>query len=250
MTPHPCPADGPEQCELVQRPRYRRGPHICFDYNATVRKGRRTWLPPSLPLPSPRRRPTRSLPLPAGRYLRLRPRSFLPAVAGRPGLPAAAAPPGPASPAAAPSPRLAPPLSAAPPLLPLSRPPRLSPAPLPHIPRLRASPPPSLKDLSGQAPVSEPWSGGVPKEGAAGLWPPSHISPLNCQVTPDPLFPLDVPTPEGWDREATVLVPNQASTAHPAPRLPLCGRPRPCPSWTPLTWPLCPTQEQIRIPWE
>ncbi|MXQ83043.1 hypothetical protein E5288_WYG018596 [Bos mutus] len=28
-------SDGPEQCELVQRPRYRRGPHICFDYNAT-----------------------------------------------------------------------------------------------------------------------------------------------------------------------------------------------------------------------
>uniref|UniRef100_A0A8C4LXB7 Calcium voltage-gated channel auxiliary subunit alpha2delta 2 n=1 Tax=Equus asinus asinus TaxID=83772 RepID=A0A8C4LXB7_EQUAS len=39
LTPHPCPADGPEQCELVQRPRYRRGPHICFDYNATVRRG-------------------------------------------------------------------------------------------------------------------------------------------------------------------------------------------------------------------
>ena len=39
LTPHPCPADGPEQCELVQRPRYRRGPHICFDYNATVRSG-------------------------------------------------------------------------------------------------------------------------------------------------------------------------------------------------------------------
>ncbi|KAF5927972.1 hypothetical protein HPG69_013802 [Diceros bicornis minor] len=35
LTTHPCPADGPEQCELVQRPRYRRGPHICFDYNAT-----------------------------------------------------------------------------------------------------------------------------------------------------------------------------------------------------------------------
>ncbi|TKC36456.1 hypothetical protein EI555_002819 [Monodon monoceros] len=32
-------SDGPEQCELVQRPRYRRGPHICFDYNATVRRG-------------------------------------------------------------------------------------------------------------------------------------------------------------------------------------------------------------------
>lgn len=39
LTPHPCPADGPEQCELVQRPRYRRGPHICFDYNATVSRG-------------------------------------------------------------------------------------------------------------------------------------------------------------------------------------------------------------------
>lgn len=39
LTPHPCPADGPEQCELVQRPRYRRGPHICFDYNATVSWG-------------------------------------------------------------------------------------------------------------------------------------------------------------------------------------------------------------------
>lgn len=39
LTPHPCSADGPEQCELVQRPRYRRGPHICFDYNATVSRG-------------------------------------------------------------------------------------------------------------------------------------------------------------------------------------------------------------------
>nr|XP_020854946.1 voltage-dependent calcium channel subunit alpha-2/delta-2 isoform X1 [Phascolarctos cinereus] len=28
-------SDGPEQCELVQKPRYRKGPHICFDYNAT-----------------------------------------------------------------------------------------------------------------------------------------------------------------------------------------------------------------------
>ncbi|XP_042785415.1 voltage-dependent calcium channel subunit alpha-2/delta-2 isoform X2 [Panthera leo] len=42
-------SDGPEQCELVQRPRYRRGPHICFDYNATVRRGRRTLHPGPLP---------------------------------------------------------------------------------------------------------------------------------------------------------------------------------------------------------
>ncbi|XP_038626610.1 voltage-dependent calcium channel subunit alpha-2/delta-2 isoform X2 [Tachyglossus aculeatus] len=28
-------SDGPEQCELVQKPRYRKGPHICFDYNTT-----------------------------------------------------------------------------------------------------------------------------------------------------------------------------------------------------------------------
>nr|XP_033782080.1 voltage-dependent calcium channel subunit alpha-2/delta-2 isoform X1 [Geotrypetes seraphini] len=28
-------SEGPEQCELVQRPRYRKGPHICFDYNVT-----------------------------------------------------------------------------------------------------------------------------------------------------------------------------------------------------------------------
>ncbi|XP_069500159.1 voltage-dependent calcium channel subunit alpha-2/delta-2 isoform X2 [Ambystoma mexicanum] len=28
-------SDGPEQCELVHRPRYRKGPHICFDYNMT-----------------------------------------------------------------------------------------------------------------------------------------------------------------------------------------------------------------------
>nr|XP_020135935.1 voltage-dependent calcium channel subunit alpha-2/delta-2 isoform X12 [Microcebus murinus] len=46
-----CPADGPEQCELVQRPRYRRGPHICFDYNATEDTsdcGRGASFPPSL----------------------------------------------------------------------------------------------------------------------------------------------------------------------------------------------------------
>ncbi|ELK15137.1 Voltage-dependent calcium channel subunit alpha-2/delta-2 [Pteropus alecto] len=43
--------DGPEQCELVQRPRYRRGPHICFDYNATEDTsdcGRGASFPPSL----------------------------------------------------------------------------------------------------------------------------------------------------------------------------------------------------------
>lgn len=52
-----------------------------------------------------------------GRYLRLRPRGLLSAVAGRPGLPAAPAAPGPASAAAAasPRPRLAPPLSPRPP---------------------------------------------------------------------------------------------------------------------------------------
>ncbi|XP_013363043.1 PREDICTED: voltage-dependent calcium channel subunit alpha-2/delta-2 isoform X2 [Chinchilla lanigera] len=51
LTPHSCPADGPEQCELVQRPRYRRGPHICFDYNATEDTsdcGRGASFPPSL----------------------------------------------------------------------------------------------------------------------------------------------------------------------------------------------------------
>ncbi|XP_072276477.1 voltage-dependent calcium channel subunit alpha-2/delta-2 isoform X2 [Pyxicephalus adspersus] len=26
-------SEGPEQCELVQMPRYRKGPHVCFDYN-------------------------------------------------------------------------------------------------------------------------------------------------------------------------------------------------------------------------
>ncbi|XP_041446713.1 voltage-dependent calcium channel subunit alpha-2/delta-2 isoform X1 [Xenopus laevis] len=26
-------SEGPEQCELVQMPRYRKGPHMCFDYN-------------------------------------------------------------------------------------------------------------------------------------------------------------------------------------------------------------------------
>ncbi|KAM4652388.1 voltage-dependent calcium channel subunit alpha-2/delta-2 isoform 2-T2 [Discoglossus pictus] len=26
-------SEGPEQCELVQTPRYRKGPHVCFDYN-------------------------------------------------------------------------------------------------------------------------------------------------------------------------------------------------------------------------
>uniref|UniRef100_A0A8C0HQF2 Calcium voltage-gated channel auxiliary subunit alpha2delta 2 n=1 Tax=Buteo japonicus TaxID=224669 RepID=A0A8C0HQF2_9AVES len=30
------PPRDPNQCELVDRPRYRKGPHICFDYNATV----------------------------------------------------------------------------------------------------------------------------------------------------------------------------------------------------------------------
>uniref|UniRef100_A0A8C3P102 Calcium voltage-gated channel auxiliary subunit alpha2delta 2 n=1 Tax=Cyanoderma ruficeps TaxID=181631 RepID=A0A8C3P102_9PASS len=29
------PPRDPNQCELVDRPRYRKGPHICFDYNAT-----------------------------------------------------------------------------------------------------------------------------------------------------------------------------------------------------------------------
>ncbi|XP_061473842.1 voltage-dependent calcium channel subunit alpha-2/delta-2 isoform X1 [Rhineura floridana] len=29
------PAGDPNQCELVDKPRYRKGPHICFDYNAT-----------------------------------------------------------------------------------------------------------------------------------------------------------------------------------------------------------------------
>ncbi|XP_075405108.1 voltage-dependent calcium channel subunit alpha-2/delta-2 isoform X1 [Tenrec ecaudatus] len=47
-----CPADGPEQCnKLVQRARYRRGPHICFDYNATEDTsdcGRGASFPPSL----------------------------------------------------------------------------------------------------------------------------------------------------------------------------------------------------------
>ncbi|KAM3914780.1 voltage-dependent calcium channel subunit alpha-2/delta-2 isoform 5-T5 [Leptodactylus fuscus] len=27
-------SEGPEQCELVQMPRYRKGPHVCFDYNS------------------------------------------------------------------------------------------------------------------------------------------------------------------------------------------------------------------------
>ncbi|PIO28714.1 hypothetical protein AB205_0199770, partial [Aquarana catesbeiana] len=26
-------SEGPEQCELVETPRYRKGPHVCFDYN-------------------------------------------------------------------------------------------------------------------------------------------------------------------------------------------------------------------------
>uniref|UniRef100_A0A8D0G0I8 Calcium voltage-gated channel auxiliary subunit alpha2delta 2 n=1 Tax=Sphenodon punctatus TaxID=8508 RepID=A0A8D0G0I8_SPHPU len=29
------PPKDPDQCELVDKPRYRKGPHICFDYNAT-----------------------------------------------------------------------------------------------------------------------------------------------------------------------------------------------------------------------
>lgn len=40
------PPRDPNQCELVDRPRYRKGPHICFDYNATVcgvRGGGRSW---------------------------------------------------------------------------------------------------------------------------------------------------------------------------------------------------------------
>lgn len=36
------PPRDPNQCELVDRPRYRKGPHICFDYNATVR-GEQSW---------------------------------------------------------------------------------------------------------------------------------------------------------------------------------------------------------------
>ncbi|XP_010214890.1 PREDICTED: voltage-dependent calcium channel subunit alpha-2/delta-2 [Tinamus guttatus] len=33
------PPRDPNQCELVDRPRYRKGPHICFDYNATTCSG-------------------------------------------------------------------------------------------------------------------------------------------------------------------------------------------------------------------
>uniref|UniRef100_A0A670I9Q2 Calcium voltage-gated channel auxiliary subunit alpha2delta 2 n=1 Tax=Podarcis muralis TaxID=64176 RepID=A0A670I9Q2_PODMU len=40
------PPGDPNQCELVDKPRYRKGPHICFDYNATV--SRRTQGPPAV----------------------------------------------------------------------------------------------------------------------------------------------------------------------------------------------------------
>uniref|UniRef100_A0A8C4LZW1 Calcium voltage-gated channel auxiliary subunit alpha2delta 2 n=1 Tax=Equus asinus asinus TaxID=83772 RepID=A0A8C4LZW1_EQUAS len=46
-----CILPRPLPCELVQRPRYRRGPHICFDYNATEDTsdcGRGASFPPSL----------------------------------------------------------------------------------------------------------------------------------------------------------------------------------------------------------
>lgn len=32
-----CSAEGPDPCELAQNPRYRKGPHVCFDNNENVR---------------------------------------------------------------------------------------------------------------------------------------------------------------------------------------------------------------------
>uniref|UniRef100_A0A8B9S8I2 Calcium voltage-gated channel auxiliary subunit alpha2delta 2 n=1 Tax=Apteryx owenii TaxID=8824 RepID=A0A8B9S8I2_APTOW len=45
----------PNQCELVDRPRYRKGPHICFDYNATVR---RVWGAPGIWVAGAKGRPS------------------------------------------------------------------------------------------------------------------------------------------------------------------------------------------------
>ncbi|XP_068109102.1 voltage-dependent calcium channel subunit alpha-2/delta-2 isoform X2 [Hyperolius riggenbachi] len=46
-------SEGPEQCDLVQMPRYRKGPHVCFDYNQmedTSDCGRGSMFRPSWPL--------------------------------------------------------------------------------------------------------------------------------------------------------------------------------------------------------
>lgn len=178
-------------------------------------------------------RPTSSLSLPAGRYLRLWPRGLLPAVAGRPGLPAAAAPPGPAAPAAASSPRpsLSPPLSAPP-----HPTPHLTSSPFPPscptLPTLGGLVPPSLKDLSWPGPESLVcalgW--GVPKRDAAGLWHPNHVSPLNCSSVPRPFFLAGLP-PSGMGQGGhTHWCQNQASAAA-LPRGSCAGGP--CLSWTP-----------------
>lgn len=201
LTPHSCPADGPEQCELVQRPRYRRGPHICFDYNATV-----SWGSDAADICEPAPAGYRTLPClpfpPAGRYLRLWPRSLLPSVAGRLGFPTAVAPPGPAASAAASSPLLrclSPPLSDPPThtsyprlgLLPFRSPshstfPNLEPWPL--SPEGPGPLPPGACAL-GQ---------GSPKVRCHGVWHSRFSSPLNCPSARRPWT-----HPRGLGQEAT-----------------------------------------------
>nr|XP_053785202.1 voltage-dependent calcium channel subunit alpha-2/delta-2 isoform X5 [Desmodus rotundus] len=104
-TPSPLPPRAPLLC---RRCRLLDSPPMPSGRPGAVRTGAETKIP---------ERPAHLLRLQRdGRYLRLRPRSLLPAVAEHPGVPAAAAPPGPASRAAGSSarPGLAPPLSALP----------------------------------------------------------------------------------------------------------------------------------------
>lgn len=48
-----------------------------------------------------------------------------------------------------------------------------------------------MKELSAPGPQNLRLGVGVggAKEDAAGLWPPSHVSLLNCQSVPRPLIP-------------------------------------------------------------
>ena len=141
----------------MQRPRYRRGPHICFDYNATVRSGEGGFdpqLPLSPGLVRPCHTPCPSPPRPTGCSLSFPNRKIPQTVAAEPPSPRrwaswcpssccsswACLPghslksmPTPLADSECPSPQ-----QASPPF----------PAPLPSTPRLRALPPPSMKELS------------------------------------------------------------------------------------------------------
>nr|XP_048279613.1 voltage-dependent calcium channel subunit alpha-2/delta-2 isoform X1 [Myodes glareolus] len=239
LTPHPCPADGPEQCELVQRPRYRRGPHICFDYNATVSRGSGSAdvhdpapageRPPACFPPRCRKIPQTVAAEPPSRrrWASWFPCSCCSSWACRPGhslkstplLPLAASERPPCNTHTHTHP------------IPPPWPPTLSltlPFPSSHSPQTSAWATPSLKNL-GPSPQSLCLGAGEPQRRVSWcLALKIYLTPelSKCPQTPDL-------SPWAGTRRPQVLVPNQASTNQPAWKLPLNRQP--CLCWVPLT---------------